>query len=99
MTRRPRRNNSAAFKAKVALAAIQADKTFSPLAEDFEIHANQIIEWKRHLYAEAASVFGASSIADPVDLKPLHAKIVQLTLENDFLETALTKAGLLGVRK
>ncbi len=99
MPRRPRRNHSAAFKAKVALAAIQGDKTLSQLAEDFEIHANQIVEWKKHLLAEAASVFGASPIAEPVDLKPLHAKIGQLTLENDFLETALTKAGLLSVRK
>ena len=99
MPRRPRRNHSAAFKAKVALAAIQGDKTLSQLAEDFEIHPNQIIEWKKHLLAEAASVFGTSPIAEPVDLKPLHAKIGQLTLENDFLETALTKAGLLSVRK
>ena len=99
MPRRPRRNHSAAFKAKVALAAIQGDKTLSQLAEDFEIQANQIVEWKKHLLAEAASVFGASPIAEPIDLKPLHAKIGQLTLENDFLETALTKAGLLSVRK
>lgn len=80
MPRRPRRNHSAAFKAQVALAAIQGDKTLSQLAE-------------------AASVFGASPRAEPMDLKPLHAKIGQLTLENDFLETALTKAGLLSVRK
>lgn len=79
MPRRPRRNHSAAFKAKVALAAIlKGDKTLSQLAEDFEIHANQIIEWKKHLLAEAASVFGASPIAEPIDLKPLHAKIGQL---------------------
>ena len=99
MPRRPRRNHSAAFKAKVALTAIQGDKTLSQLAEEFEVHANQIVEWKKHLLAEAASVFGAQPIAEPVDLKPLHAKIGQLTLENDFLETALTKAGLLSVRK
>lgn len=99
MPRRPRRNHSAAFKAKVALAAIQGDKTLSQLAEDFEIHANQIIEWKKHLLAEAARVFGASPIAEPIDLKHLHAKIGQLTLENDFLETALAYAGLLSVRK
>ena len=99
MPRRPRRNHSAAFKAKVALAAIQGDKTLAQLAEEFEIHANQIVEWKKHLLAEAASVFGTSPIAEPVDLNPLHAKIGQLTLENDFLETALTKAGLLSVRK
>lgn len=99
MPRRPRRNHSAAFKAKVALAAIQGDKTLSQLAEEFEIHANQIVEWKKHLLAQASSVFGASPLAEPVDLKPLHAKIGQLTLENDFLESALTKAGLLSVRK
>ena len=50
MPRRPRRNHSAAFKAKVALAAIQGDKTLSQLAEDFEIHANEIIEWKYLCY-------------------------------------------------
>lgn len=99
MSRRPRRHHSAAFKAKVALAAIQGDKTLSQLAEEFEIHANQIIEWKKHLLADVSSVFGASPMIEPVDLKPLHAKIGQLTLENDFLETALTKAGLLSVRK
>lgn len=99
MPRRPRRNHSAAFKAKVALAAIQGGKTLTQLAEDFEIHANQIIEWKKHLLAEAASVFGAPPIAEPTDLKPLHAKIGQLTLENDFLEHALTKAGLLSVKR
>ena len=99
MSRRPRCNHSAAFKAKVALAAIQGDKTLIQLAEEFEIHANQIIEWKKHLLASASSVFGASVMAEPVDLKPLHAKIGQLTLENDFLESALTKAGLMSVRK
>jgi len=99
MPRRPRRNHSAAFKAKVALAAIQGDKTLSQLSSDFEIHANEIIEWKKHLLAEAASVFGTPPMAEPIDLKPLHAKIGQLTLENDFLETALTKAGLLSVRR
>jgi len=99
MSRRTRRHHSAAFKAKVALAAIQGDKTLSQLAEEFELHANQIIEWKKPLLAGASSVFGASAMAEPVDLKPLHAKIGQLILENHFLETALTKAGLLSVRK
>jgi transposase len=99
MSRSPRRNHSAVFKAKVALAAIQGDKTLSQLSADFEIHANQIIQWKKHLLAQAASVFGAAPNAVPVDLKPLHAKIGQLTLENDFLEHALTKAGLLSVKK
>lgn len=76
MSRRPRRNHSAAFKAKVALAAIQGDKTLSQLAEEFEIHANQIIEWKKHLLAGASSVFGTPSMAEPVDLKPLQAYLL-----------------------
>jgi transposase len=99
MTRRTRRNHSPIFKAKVALAALQGDKTLSQLAEQFDLHANQIVEWKKQLQEQAASVFGAQSNEVPVDLKPLHAKIGQLTLENDFLEHALTKAGLLSVKK
>ncbi|KZL05351.1 hypothetical protein PsAD2_04276 [Pseudovibrio axinellae] len=46
MTRRPRRNHSPAFRAKVALAAIRGEKTLSELAQDFDVHANQIKQWK-----------------------------------------------------
>ena len=49
MSRRPRRNHSPEFKAKVALAAIQGDKTLAQLAEQFDLHANQIVEWKKQL--------------------------------------------------
>ena len=63
--------------------------------KEFELHASQVIEWKRQLLAGAADVFGAGSqVVPPVDLAPLHAKIGQLAFENDFLERALTKAGL-----
>ena len=100
MSRRPRRNHSPEFKAKVALAAIQGDKTLAQLAEQFDLHANQIVEWKKQLQEHAASVFGSPETqAEPTDLKPLHAKIGQLTLENDFLAGALGKAGLLGGKK
>jgi transposase len=101
MTRRPRRNHTAGFKAKVALAAIKGDKTLAELAEQFDVHANQITQWKSRLQEGAAGVFGEAK-ADPaavVDLKALHAKIGELTLENDFLEGALTKAGLLSARR
>ena len=97
MSRRPRRNHTATFKAKVALAAIKGEKTLSELAEQFDVHANQITLWKSQLLEGAAGVFGGEAKAEPaaaaVDVKTLHAKIGALTLENDFLEGALTKAG------
>ena len=58
------------------------------------MHPNQIVQWKKQLQQHASEVFGSSEeTIEPTDLKPLHAKIGQLTLENDFLETALIKVG------
>jgi transposase len=97
--RRTRRSLSAEFKARVALAALREDKTLAQLAQEFELHPTQIVEYRRQLLERASSVFGGASHAPAVDLAPLHAKIGQLTLENDFLEGALTKAGLLSVKR
>jgi len=98
MTRRPRRNHTPAFKAKVALAAVRGDKTLAELAQQFDIHPNQITQWKAQLLDGAAGVFGSESRTDgngpAVDVTGLHAKIGELTLENDFLAGALGKAGL-----
>ena len=101
MPRRPRRNHAPAFKAKVALAAIKGDRTLAELAEQFDVHPNQIASWKAQLEDGAADVFGPDGGAarPAVDLKLLHAKIGELTLENDFLEGALSKAGLLSARR
>ena len=103
MTKRTRRNHSSAFKAKVALAALKGDKTLAELAQQFDVHPNQVTEWKRQLLERAADVFDNGAAVgqqeNMPDLKELHAKIGQQALEIDFLSGALTKAGLLSARK
>jgi transposase len=86
--RRARRNHAAGFKAKVALAALKGDKTLAELAQEFDLHANQIVELKQQMQERAAEVFGVGAASrQPAQpgIKVLHAKIGQLTLENDFL--------------
>ena len=98
--RRTRRVFSSEFKAKVALAALREDKTLAELSQQFELHPNQITEWRRQLLDKAADVFDpAGKTAETVDLKPLQSKIGQQALELDFLNSALTKAGLLSASK
>ena len=103
MKRRPRRNHSAGFKAKVAIAALKGERTLAEIAEQFDVHPNQVTTWKAQLEGGAADVFGPGSgtaqATPSVDVKALHAKIGELTLENDFLEGALSKAGLLNARR
>jgi transposase len=94
MQRRARRNHTPAFRARVALAAIKGDRTLSQLAEQFDVHPNQVTSWKAQLEGGAANVFGPGSgdgTSPPA--------VDELTLENDFLEGALTKAGLLSAKR
>ncbi len=101
MPRRPRRNHTPVFKSKVALAAIKGDKTVAELSQQFDVHANQITQWRTQLLERAGVVFESSGHqeAPPIDIKALHAKIGELILENDFLEGALSKAGLLSAKR
>lgn len=90
--RRPRRNHTATFKAKVALAAVKGEMTLPEMAKRFDIHPNQITQWKTQLLERATEAFGGTSERTPpptVDVKALQAKIGQLTMENDFLSGAL----------
>ena len=100
MARRKRRNHSPLFKSKVALAALKGDKTIAELAAQFEVHPNQITEWKQQLQENASSVFGQKQEKEKEpDIQRMQAKIGKLALENDFLESALIKAGMLSAKR
>ncbi len=102
MTKRSCRNRSPVFEAKVALAAVRGEKTLAELAQQFDVHPNQIGQWRLQLLEGAAEVFGTSpspATTPSIDVKTLHAKIGELTLANNFLEGALDKAGLLASAK
>ena len=92
--KRKRRNHSSVFKAQVALAASRGDKTLAELAEQFEVHPNQIQDWRRKLLDNAAELFERNarpSEESEHKVKELHAKVGQLTMERDFLEQGLER--------
>jgi transposase len=98
------------LQGQVALAALKGEKTLAELAQQYDVHPrsracspNQITAWKAHVVETASGLFGsagaASDTAPAIDVKTLHAKIGELTLENDFLSGALTKSGLLSAKR
>lgn len=92
--RRKRRNHSSAFKAKVALAALKNDRTLAELAEQFDVHPNQIQDWRKRLLDNAGTIFGQGQRQREQSddkVKGLHEKIGQLTMERDFLEQGLER--------
>ena len=103
MTRRPRPNHTPGFKTEVALAALRGEQMLGELAQQYDVHPNQIKQWRDQLLAGANDIFGrdkkSSTDEAQIDVKTLHAKIGELTLGHDLLEGALTKAGLLSVKR
>ena len=100
MARRPRRTHSATFIAQVAVAALWGDKTIAEIAEKFEVHPNQVTAWKAQLLERSSEAFGEKADGTPApNIEKMEAKIGRLTLENDFLESALVKAGLLSAKR
>jgi transposase-like protein len=94
MSKRPRRNHAPAFKAKVALEALKGEQTLVELSQRYQVHPNQITDWKRQLLEHAPDIFGKDRKADQApSVKDLHAKIGQLSMENDFLSGALGRIG------
>ena len=89
MTKRPRRNHSAAFKAMITLEAMKGDQTLVELSERFQVHPSLITKWKKVLLERASEVFDKGKLSEEPDVKELHAKIGQLAMENDFLSSAL----------
>ncbi len=92
--KRKRRNHSSEFKAKVALAALKGDRTLVELAEQFDVHPNQIQDWKKRVVESAGNLFSRGTESGGKNdeaMQALHAKIGQLTMENDFLERGLTR--------
>jgi transposase-like protein len=100
MSKRPRRNHAPAFKARVALDALKGNQTIVELSERYQVHPNQITDWKKQLLEHAAEVFSKDRAPDQgPNVKDLHAKIGQLSMENDFLSVALGRIGDASVKK
>jgi transposase len=100
MARRQRRTHSATFNVQVAVAALRGDKMIAEVAEKFEVHLNQVTAWKAQLLERSSEGFGEKADRTPApNIEKMEAEIGRLTLENDFLESALVNAGLLSAKR
>ena len=99
--KKPRRNHSPAFKARIALEALRGEKTVAEISAQHQVHPTQVTSWKTQLLENAAAIFGGEALAadGKERIRELHEKIGELTVERDFLDNALGKfPGLSGKR-
>ena len=92
--RKPRRNHAPAFKARMVLEVLRGEKTLAQLSALHNVHPSQLTSWKNELLGGAAGIFGGAATDNAADLeriRELHEKIGELTVERDFLGTALGK--------
>ena len=98
-----RKSHSPEFKSKVALAAIREEGSLSELSSRFSVNANMISKWKKQALCSFSDIFSGRreniQITNDQQIKELHAKIGELTVEKDFLQTASVKLGLRGGRQ
>jgi transposase-like protein len=95
---RKRRNFSASFKAKVAIEAVKERETLTELSKKYELHPNQISNWKKEFLENSSSVFESKKKEDSeiiTDVDKLYSKIGRLEMENDFIKKNLKKLGAL----
>ncbi|MGH7234658.1 MAG: transposase [Candidatus Saccharimonadales bacterium] len=97
--KKTRRKFEGAFKAQVAIEALKERETLSELALKYDLHPNQISQWKQEFVEKSASVFENKSTfvsdKEAVDATELYAKIGELQMERDFLKKSLRKLGIL----
>lgn len=97
--RRPRRKFSASFKAKVAIEALKERESLAELAHRFELHANQISQWKQEFLKNSSTVFESCTPKegqeDLFEKEHLYSKIGKLEMEKEYLKKSLKKLGKL----
>lgn len=95
-----RRRFDAAYKARVAVEAIKGEKTLNEIASQYEVHPNQVSQWKKQALERLPEIMAdgrgkAVRDSQPLDEDPLHRKIGQQAVEIDFLKKKLRQVGLL----
>jgi len=93
-----RRQHSAEFKMRVALAAVQGIKTVAEIAQECQVHPVQVSTWKKELVERGAEVFGKKPELTPQELERqkarLERKIGELTMDNEFLKKKCVELGI-----